>query len=56
MKVMDLGEGEASFGLIIRDKNNHDNYILLSFENIKEISDEFQDLQKRLKIIQGDNK
>ncbi len=53
---MELGEGEASFGLIIRDKGNHDNYILLSFENIKEISDEFQDLQKRLKTIQGDNK
>ena len=53
---MDFGEGEASFGLIIRDKVNHDNYILLSFENIKEITDEFQDLQKRLKIIQGDSK
>ena len=48
---MDFGEGEASFGLIIRDKVNHDNYILLSFENIKEILDEFQSLEKKLKSI-----
>jgi hypothetical protein len=53
--VMDLGESESSFGLIIRDKNNHDNYILLSFENIKEITDEFQILSKKLKIIQGES-
>jgi hypothetical protein len=51
---MDLGECEASFGLIIRDKNNHDNYITMSFENIKEISDEFQGLEQKLKSIQED--
>ena len=56
MKVMDLGECEASFGSIIRDKNNHDNYILLSFENIQEITNEFQALEKRLKSIQGEGK
>ena len=49
---MDLGEGEASFGLIIRDKNNHNNYVLLSFENIKEIIDEFQELGRKLKTVQ----
>mgnify|MGYP006443859315 FL=1 len=48
---MDFGDGEASFGLIIRDKSNHDNYVLLSFENIKEILDEFQGLEKKLKTI-----
>ena len=56
MKVMDLGECEASFGLIIRDKSNHDNYILMSFENIKEISDEFNELERKLKKINSDNK
>jgi hypothetical protein len=49
---MDFGDGEASFGLIIRDKSNHDNYVLLSFENIKEILDEFQGLEKKLNSIQ----
>ena len=46
---MDLGECEASFGLIIRDKDDHDNYILMSFENVKEISDEFKELEKKNK-------
>ena len=52
---MYLGECEACFGLLVRDKNNHDNYILLSFENIKEITDEFQELEKNLKTIRGEN-
>ena len=56
MKIIDLGEAEASFGLLIRDKNNHDNYILMSLENLKEITDEFHDLEKKLKTIQGDRK
>ena len=56
MKVMDLGECEVSFGLIIRDKNNHNNYILLSLENIQEITNEFHALEKKLKLIQGENK
>ena len=51
---MDLGECEASFGLIIRDKNNHDSYILMSFENVKERSDEFKELEKKIKIIKGE--
>ena len=49
---MDFGEGEASFGLIIRDKSNHDNYVLLAFENIQEILNEFRGLEKKLKNIQ----
>ena len=53
---MDLGDGEASFGLIVRDKSNHDNYVLLSFENIKEILDEFRGLGKKLKsILENEN-
>ena len=30
MKVLDLGHLEAQFGLIIREKKNHDNYALTS--------------------------
>jgi len=56
LKVIDLGECEASFGLLIREKTNHDNYILMSLENLKEITDEFQDLEKKLKTIQCDDK
>jgi hypothetical protein len=49
LKVLDLGEGEAAFGLVVRDKNNHDNYILLSFENIEEIISAFDDLKKQFR-------
>ena len=49
MKVLDLGEGEAAFGLVVRDKNNHDNYMLLSFENLDEIISAFDDLKKQFR-------
>ncbi|EGG41356.1 Hypothetical protein Nlim_1815 [Candidatus Nitrosarchaeum limnium SFB1] len=47
MKVLDLGEGEAAFGLIIRDKYDHDNYVLLSFENLEEIHEAYNFLKKQ---------
>jgi hypothetical protein len=49
LKVLDLGEGEAAFGLVVRDKNNHDNYMLLSFENLDEIISAFDDLKKQFR-------
>lgn len=45
----DPGECEASFGPVIRDKANHDNYILLGFENIGEIIESYTDLKKQFK-------
>jgi len=49
MKVLDLGEAEAAFGLVIRDKCNYDNYMLLSFENIEEIIEAYNDLKKQFR-------
>ena len=37
MDVLDLGEFEAQFGLIIREKDNHDNYALIRFEDLDKI-------------------
>ena len=37
MKVLDLGHLEAQFGLIIREKENHDNYALLRFDDLDKI-------------------
>ncbi len=54
MKVLDLGEGEAAFGLIVRDKNDHDSYMLLSFENLKEIFEALEDLKKQFKGDKND--
>jgi len=49
LKVLDLGEGEAAFGLVVRDKCDHDSYMLLSFENLKEISEALEDLKKQFR-------
>ena len=37
MKVLDFGHLEAQFGLIIREKENHDNYALLQFEDLDKV-------------------
>ena len=37
MKILDLGHLEAQFGLIIRDKENHDNYALLRSEDLDKV-------------------
>ena len=39
MKVLDLGHLEAQFGLIIREKENHDNYALLQFKDLDKVID-----------------
>ena len=37
MDTLDLGHLEAQFGLIIREKDNHDNYALIRFEDLDKI-------------------
>ena len=49
MKVLDLGESEAAFGLVVRDKTDHDNYILFSFEGLKEIFESLEELKKQFR-------
>jgi hypothetical protein len=44
LKPLDLGEDEGAFGLVC-DKNNHDNFMPLSFENPEEIIALFNDLK-----------
>lgn len=37
MKVLNLEHLEAQFGLIIREKDNHDNYALSRFEYLDKV-------------------
>jgi hypothetical protein len=37
MNALDLGEFEAQIGLMIREKDNHDNYALIRFEDLDKI-------------------
>ena len=39
MKILNLEHLEAQFGLIIREKENHDNYVLLRFEDLDKVID-----------------
>ena len=35
MDKIDLGEIEGQFGLMLREKANHDNYVLIRLEDLK---------------------
>ena len=37
MKVLELEHLEAQIGLVIREKENHDNYALLRFEDLDKV-------------------
>ena len=39
MNILDLEHVEAQFGLVIREKENHDNYALLRFEDLDKVID-----------------
>ena len=49
MKVLDLEHLEAQFGLVIRDKENHDNYALIRFEDLDKIIKYFELFKKEMK-------
>ena len=46
MKVLDLEHLEAQFGLIIREKENHDNYALLRFEDLDKVIEYYSSFKK----------
>ena len=48
--VLDLGDIEAQFGLMLRDKANHDNYVLLKFENLDRISQYYEEFKKEFSM------
>ena len=37
IKTLDLKKNEAQFGLLLREKENHDNYILINFQDLDKI-------------------
>ena len=49
MEILDLGEFEAQIGLIIRDKNNPNNYALIRFEDLEKIIKHFELFKKEIK-------
>ena len=45
MKQLDLEHMEAQFGLMIREKENHDNYALIRFEDLDKIIEYYHSLK-----------
>ena len=56
MKVLDLGHLEAQFGLIIREKENHDNYVLLRFEDLHKVVEYYNSIEDVTKNIRDPSK
>jgi hypothetical protein len=46
MEKLDLEEIEGQFGLMLREKNDHDNYVLIRFEDLEKITT-YYDLFKK---------
>ena len=46
MEKLDLEEIEGQFGLMLREKNDHGNYVLIRFEDLEKITT-YYDLFKK---------
>ena len=48
MKQLDLENFECNIGLMIREKENHDNYALIRFEDLEKIIEYYDSFKKEL--------
>ena len=48
MKQLDLENFECNIGLMIREKENHDNYALLRFDDLDKIIEYYDSFKKEL--------
>jgi len=48
MKQLDLENFECNIGLMIREKENHDNYALLRFKDLEKIIEYYDSFKKEL--------
>jgi hypothetical protein len=49
LKKLDLDEMEAQFGLMVREKNDHNNYALFRFVDLEKITNYYELFQKEIK-------
>jgi len=54
--TLELDEMEAQFGLLLRDKSNHDNYVLIKLDDLDRIFKYFADFKQILRINNGGQK
>ena len=46
MKQLDLENFECNIGLMIREKDNHDNYVLFRFEDLEKMIEYYNSFKK----------
>ena len=51
MKVLDLEHLEAQFGLMIREKENHENYALLRFDDLDKVIEYYKSFRNEFKNL-----
>ena len=49
MKQLDLENFECNIGLMIREKENHDNYALIRFEDLEKLIEYYSSFKKKFK-------
>ena len=50
MEVLDLDKIEGQFGLVIREKENHSNYVLIRFQDLQKIVEYFNKFKEESKF------
>ena len=58
MRQLDLDNFECNIGLMEREKNNHDNYVLFRFEDLEKMIEYYNSFKKEFnqKIKSNSNK
>lgn len=50
MDTLELDKIEGQFGFVLRDKDNHNNYVLIRFEDLQKIVEYFDKFKEETKF------
>jgi len=50
MKILDMDDMEGQFGLMLRDKVNHDNYVLIKLSDLDRIFNYYSQFKSQIKL------
>lgn len=50
LKKLDLGDLEAQFGMMVREKENHNNYVLFRFDDLEKISQYYENFKTKTRV------
>jgi len=50
MKILDMDDMEGQFGLMLRDKVNHDNYVLIKLFDLDRIFNYYSQFKSQIKL------